>query len=147
MISVIDKELPSAPNPVGNYIPVVQSGNLVYTSGMIPLRDGRLMYEGQVGGIAVSLKDGQEAARLCLLNALSALKAHLGGLDRIKRVIKLTGYVSSAPAFYEQSKVINAASDLLVELFGEAGRHVRSAVGVANLPLNAPVELELVVEV
>ena len=140
-------ELPPAPQPVGHYVPVLPSGNLVFTSGMIPLRDGKVAYQGHVGGLDLGVAEGREAARLCLLNALSALKAHLGSLERIRRIVKLTVYVSSAPAFYEQPAVANGASELLVELFGESGRHVRSAVGVASLPLNAAVELELTVEI
>lgn len=137
--------LPPAPQPVGNYVPVVQTGNLLYTSGMIPTENGQVKFTGQVGGIAVSIEDGQAAARLCILNALSAIQAYLGGsFDRIERVVKVTGFVNSVPGFVQQPQVINAASDLLVEFFGEQGKHARASVGVAGLPLDASVEIELI---
>jgi len=146
-LKALDAELPPAPQPVGNYVPVVQSGSLVMTSGMIPLKDGKIAQEGALGEDGVSVEDGKAAARVCVLNALSALKAHLGSLEKIQRIIKLTGYVSSRPDFYQQPAVINGASDTLVEFFGERGKHARAAVGVAALPMNASVEVDLVVEV
>lgn len=140
--------LPEAPSPVGNYLPVKQLGNLVMTSGMIPVKDGQVLYQGAIGSLANPMEEGQQAARLCCLNALSAIKAHIGDLDKIKQVVKVTGFVSSAPGFYDQPKVINGASDLLVDIFGEEkGKHIRSAVGVMNLPMDASVEIELTVEV
>lgn len=144
----IDTLLPEAPQPVGNYVPVKQVGSLVMTSGMIPVKAGSVVFQGAIGSLANPLKTGQEAAHLCCLNALSAIKSHIGDLNKIKQVVKVTGFVSSAPGFYEQPKVINGASDLLIEVFGEdKGKHIRSAVGVMNLPLDASVEIELTVEV
>jgi enamine deaminase RidA (YjgF/YER057c/UK114 family) len=146
-LSEFEASLPPAPVPVGSYVPVVQVGNLVYTSGVLPTKSGQLAYSGAVGTEAISVDDAQQAARLCAINALSLLKGHLGSLSRIKRVVKVAGFVSSDPTFYQQPAVINGASDLLVEVFGDVGKHARSAVGVAALPLNAPVEIELIVEV
>ncbi len=141
--------LPVAPTPVGSYVPCKVLGNTVFTSGTLPMKEGQLAYVGRVGeGGALTVEEAQEAARLCILNALSILKAELGSLRRIKSVVKLVGFVMGTPEFYAQPAVINGASDLLVTILGEAvGRHARSAVGVANLPLQAPVELELIVEV
>jgi enamine deaminase RidA (YjgF/YER057c/UK114 family) len=139
--------LPPPPLPIGSYVATVQVGNLVHTSGVLPMKEGQVAVTGAVGSWDVSVAEGQEAARLCILNALSLVQHALGSLDRVKRIVKLTGFVNSAPNFYEQPQVMNAASDLLVQYFGEAGKHVRSAVGVASLPKNASVELELVVEV
>ena len=146
-LQALDAMLPEAPNPVGSYVPVVKSGKLLFTSGMIPVEKGELKYKGTVGSIAVSVEDGQAAARLCVLNALAVIKKEIGDLAKIKRIVKLTGFVSSAPSFYQQPAVINGASDFLVEHFGETGKHARSAVGVAALPLDASVEIELIVEV
>ncbi len=143
----LDKLLPPAPKPVGTYVPCVQTGNLVFTSGVLPLVEGTLAYTGAIGGITNSVETGQAAARACLLNALSVIKAQIGDLSKITRVVKLNGYVSSAPDFYEQPTVINGASNYLVEIFGEAGRHARAAIGVNALPMNASVELDLVVEI
>lgn len=145
-LSELDKLLPAAPQPIGSYVPVIQVGNLVMTSGMLPMQDGQLMYTGAIGSISHPVEFGQKAARLCALNALSAIKAYLGSLDRIQRMVKVTGYINSVPDFFEQPQVLNGASDLLVEFFGEAGKHVRAAVGVTSLPRNASVEVELLVE-
>lgn len=139
-------ELPEAPIPLGSYVPFVRTGNLVFLSGMLPLREGKLMRQGRVGK-DISLDEAREEARMATINALSVLKAHLGSLDKVKRCVKITGYVASSPDFTEQPKVLNAASDLLFEIFGEKGRHVRSAVGVNVLPLNSPLEIEFVFEV
>lgn len=139
--------LPHPPVPIGSYVAVTRVDNLLYTSGVLPMKDGQVAFEGPVGCWDMSIPKGQEAARLCLLNALSLLSQELGGLHRIKRVVKVVGYVASARDFYDQPAVLNGASDLLVEIFGEAGKHVRSAVGVTALPRNASVEVELVVEV
>lgn len=139
-------KLPAVAKPAGAYVPVVQSGSLVFTAGQIPVVDGHLRYTGKLGE-NVSVADGQEAARICVLNALAALAAELGSLERIRRIVKVTGFVASAPGFTEQPQVMNGASELLAALFGPAGAHARSAVGVAALPLDAAVEVELVVEV
>ncbi|WP_333653441.1 RidA family protein [Dissulfurispira sp.] len=138
--------IPEAPKPLGSYVPCVQTGNLLFISGMLPLREGKLLRTGRVGE-SVSLQDAQEDARQCVINALSVLRFHLGSLDKIKRCVKLNGYVASAPDFTEQPKVLNAASDLLFEIFGEAGRHARAAVGVSVLPLNSPIEIDFIFEV
>lgn len=138
-------ELPPVPRPAGSYVPATRTGNLVYTAGQLPFRDGELAFEGKVGA-DVSLEEASEAARLCALNALAAAAEAAGGLDGIGRVVKVTGFVASAPGFTGQPAVVNGASDLLGEVFGEAGLHARSAVGVAELPRGVPVEVEMIVE-
>ncbi|HEY6757121.1 MAG TPA: RidA family protein [Nitrososphaera sp.] len=135
--------LPIAPEPSGSYLAVVLSGNLAFVAGQIPIEGKQVKFRGKVDSIEV----GQEAARLCTINALAQLKSSLGSLDRIKRVIKVTGFVNCDPSFVDHSKVINGASDLLVNIFGEKGKHARSAVGVSSLPLNSTVEMEFIVEV
>ncbi len=139
-------ELPSPPRPVATYIPAVQVGDLLFLSGMLPFRDGALALVGKLGR-DLKVEQGYEAARLALLNALAVVRSEVDTLDRVKKVVRLVGYVASAESFVEQPAVINGASDLLVEIFGETGRHARVAVGVAALPLNAPVELEMVFQV
>ncbi len=138
-------ELPPVAKPAGNYVPAVRAGSLLFTAGQVPFEGGELRLTGKVGE-AVSMEEAQRAARLCALNALAAAASEAGGLDRVSRIVKVVGYVASAPGFNGQPQVLNGASDLLGEVFGEAGLHARSAVGVAELPLNAPVEVELVVE-
>ncbi len=138
--------LPEIPTPLGSYIPCVQTGNLLFLSGILPLRNGKLTRTGKVGE-SVSLDEAREDAKTAAINALAVLKSYIGSLDKVKRCIKITGYVASAPDFTEQPKVLNAASDLMFEIFGEAGRHARAAVGVNVLPLNSPVELEFIFEV
>lgn len=138
--------LPEPARPVASYVPAVRSGNLVYVSGQIPTRNGELRRRGKVG-LNVTEDEAYEEARTCLLNALAAVKAVVGSLDEVTRVVKVNGYVNSADGFTDESTVVNGASDLLVKLFGENGRHARAAVGVAELPLNAPVEVDLLVEV
>jgi enamine deaminase RidA (YjgF/YER057c/UK114 family) len=139
-------ELPPAPKPVGSYVPAVRSGNLVFVSGQLPMKDGELMTLGHVGG-EVTMEEAQDCVRQAVLNALAAVAAEIGGLENIARVVRVTGYVASAPGFTEQAKVLNAASELLAEVFGETGRHSRAALGAAELPLGAPVEVEMIVEV
>jgi enamine deaminase RidA (YjgF/YER057c/UK114 family) len=139
-------ELPAAPAPVGSYVPSVMTGNLLYLSGMLPLRRGKLTRTGRVGE-SLSLDEAQEEARQAIISALSVVKAQIYTLERVMRCVKLTGYVASAPDFTDQPKVLNTASDLLYEVFGERGRHTRSAVGVQVLPLNAPIEIELILEI
>src|SRR3712207_3883722 len=138
-------ELPVIPEPAGAYVPATRAGSLVFTAGQLPFENGELRKTGKVGD-AVSAEEAHAAARLCALNALAAAAAEAGGLDRIGRVIKVTGFVASAAGFNAQPQVINGASELIGEVFGEAGLHARSAVGVAELPLDAPVEVELVAE-
>lgn len=137
--------LPNVVPPVASYVPAVRTGNLVFTAGQIPLVDGSLPYSGRVGE-TVTPEQAQQLARVCALNALAAITT-VADLDSILRVVKVVGFVASAPEFSGQPVVVNGASDLLKEVFGEAGAHARSAVGVMSLPLNAPVEVELVVEV
>lgn len=137
--------LPAVAKPLAAYVPAVRTGNLVYTSGQLPTVDGQLTHVGKAGA-AVSAEDAKTAARTCALNALAAINA-LVGIDSVTRVVKVVGFVASAPGFTGQPGVINGASEFLGEVFGNAGIHARSAVGVAELPLDAPVELELIVEV
>jgi enamine deaminase RidA (YjgF/YER057c/UK114 family) len=135
--------LPIPPETVGTYLPVVVSGNLAFVAGQIPIEGNTVKFKGKVESIEL----GQEAARLCTLNALAQLKSSLGSLDKIKRVIKVTGFVNCDASFTDHAKVINGASDLLVNTFGEKGKHVRAAVGVNSLPLDSTVELEIIVEI
>ena len=138
--------VPAVAKPVASYIPAVRSGNHVFTSGQLPMRDGQLITTGKVGG-EVSQDEAVECARQCGLNALAAVKAEIGDLSSIKRIVKVVAFVASTPDFTGQPLVANGVSELLGEVFGDIGRHSRSAVGVAVLPLDAPVEVELVVEV
>ncbi|MCL4426518.1 MAG: RidA family protein [Firmicutes bacterium] len=138
-------KLPEAPKPVAAYIPALQVGGLVYTSGQIPMSAGELKYKGKVGQ-DLSLEEGYKAAQLCAINALAAAKGVVGDLDRIQRVVKVVVYVNSALGFDQQPKVANGASEFLKEVFGEAGQHVRSAVGVAELPLGSATEVELLLQ-
>lgn len=139
-------KLPSPPAPAGSYVPVVISHNLAFVAGQIPTEAGQVKFKGRVGR-DLSIEAGQQAARLCTVNALAQLKSALGSLDKIKRVIKVTGFVNCDLTFTDQPKVINGASDLLVQVFGEAGKHARAAVGVSSLPMDSAVEVELIVEV
>ncbi len=138
-------ELPAVPAPAGAYVPAIRAGTLIFTAGQLPVEEGELRTTGKVGD-AVSLESAKGAARLCALNALAAAAAEAGGLNRIAGVVRVTGYVASAPRFNRQPEVIDGASELIGQIFGDAGLHVRSAVGVAELPLEAPVEVELVAE-
>ena len=137
--------LPTPPQPVATYVPSVRVGDLLFISGVVPSRDGRIAFQGKVGG-SLSKEEGYEAAKVSLLNALANIRQAAGSLDRVQRIVKMTGYVASHEGFREQPYVINGASDLLVEIFGEAGRHARAAVGVAELPMGVPVELELTIQ-
>jgi len=137
--------LPAVTKPLAAYVPAVRTGNLVYTAGQLPLVDGKLTHTGKAGA-EVSPEHARVAARTCALNALAAIDA-LVGIDNVTRIVKVVGFVASAPGFSGQPGVINGASELLGEVFGEAGQHARSAVGVSELPLDAPVEVELIVEV
>ena len=139
-------ELPELAAPVAAYLPTVQTGNLVFTAGQLPFIAGVLPATGKVGA-EVPAAEATEYARVAVLNALAAVKAEIGSLDRVRRIVKLVGFVASDPEFTGQPAVINGASELLGQIFGDAGKHARSAVGVAVLPLDAPVELELIVEV
>jgi enamine deaminase RidA (YjgF/YER057c/UK114 family) len=139
-------ELPAASAPAGNYVPVNRTGNLLYTSGQIPVQDGEIVYRGYVGA-DFDIEPAYAAARLCTLSALAAVRAELGSLDRVAKVVKVTGFVRSSAGFTDQPKVINGASDLLVEIFGDKGRHARAAVGVNELPLGVCVEVEFIFEI
>ncbi|MFO0752316.1 MAG: RidA family protein [Thermodesulfovibrionales bacterium] len=139
-------ELPEAAKPLGSYVPCVRTGNLLFLSGILPLRAGKLIRTGRVGE-ALSLEEAQQDARQIVINALAVIRSHLGNLDAVSRCVKLNGFVASGPGFTGQPAVLNAASDLLFEIFGEAGRHARAAVGVYGLPLDAPLEIDFIFEV
>jgi enamine deaminase RidA (YjgF/YER057c/UK114 family) len=145
-LSELGLVLPDAPKPVAAYIPAKQSGKLVFTAGQLPMVNGELISKGLLGQ-EVAIEDANKAARVCTLNALAAIKGVIGDLDRIKQIVRVVGYVASIPTFTQQPSVVNGASELLLEIFGNAGKHARSAVGMAVLPLNASVEIELTVEV
>jgi enamine deaminase RidA (YjgF/YER057c/UK114 family) len=138
--------LPETPKPVAAYIPAKQTGNLVFTAGQLPMLNGELISRGLLGQ-DVEIDEANKAARICTLNALAAIKGVIGDLDRIKQIVRVVGYVASVPTFTQQPAVVNGASELLLEIFGENGKHARSAVGMAVLPLNASVEIELTVEI
>jgi enamine deaminase RidA (YjgF/YER057c/UK114 family) len=139
-------ELPAASAPAANYVPCVRTGNLLYVSGQVPMLDGKLQYVGRCGA-EYGVEEGQACARICALNILAQAKAALGTLDAVTRVVKVNGYVNTTPDFPDHPKVVNGASDLFAEVFGDAGRHARAAVGVANLPFGVAVEVEAVLEV
>lgn len=144
-ISDLGIVLPQVATPAGAYVPAVVSGNLVFTAGQIPLVEGKLAATGKVGK-DLSAEQAKEIARICALNAVAAVKSVIGDLDRVKKVVKVVGFVASDPEFSQQPAVVNGASELLEQIFGDKGIHARSAVGVAVLPLDAPVEVELIVE-
>jgi enamine deaminase RidA (YjgF/YER057c/UK114 family) len=138
--------LPTPPKPAGSYIPVVVSKSWAFVSGQIPIKDGKVAFIGKVP-TSQSIENAQKAAKLCAINALAQLKAELGNLDKIKKIIKISGYVNSEQNFSEHPKVINAASDFLYDVFGEKGKHSRIAIGVNSLPLDSTVELDMIVEI
>jgi len=138
--------LPAVTAPVAAYVPAVRTGNYAYTSGQLPIVDGELQATGKVGE-SVSPEEAVALARICALNALAAAAGAAGGLDAITRIVKVTCFIASAPSFTGQSQVANGASELLIDVFGDSGRHARSAVGMAVLPLDSPVEVELIAEV
>jgi enamine deaminase RidA (YjgF/YER057c/UK114 family) len=139
-------ELPAIPKPLAAYIPAKQSGKLVFTAGQLPMVNGELISKGLLGK-DVEIEEANNAARICTLNALAAIKGVIGDLDKIKQVVRVVGYVASLPTFTQQPAIVNGASELLLEIFDDAGKHARSAVGMAVLPLNASVEIELTVEI
>jgi enamine deaminase RidA (YjgF/YER057c/UK114 family) len=143
-------ELPEAPRSAGSYVQIVTTGNLLFVSGQIPVDPGsiplQVRFKGKVGK-DLSVKEGQEAARLCMINALAQLKSVLGNLDKIKKFVKVSGFVNCDASFTNHPQVINGASDFIVQLFGEKGRHSRSAIGASSLPLDSAVELEVIVEI
>jgi enamine deaminase RidA (YjgF/YER057c/UK114 family) len=145
-VTELGLEIPSPAAPVASYVPVVVSGGLAFVSGQVAMESGRLLFEGRVGA-ELTVEEGSDAARRCALQVLAALRAELGSLDRVRRIVRVGVFVASAPGFTEQPKVANGASDLLGDVFGQAGRHARAAVGVAELPLGAPVEVEAIAEI
>ena len=145
-LDLLSINLPEIPKPVAAYIPAKQSGNLVFTAGQLPMVNGELISKGLLGQ-DVEIEDAKNAAKICTLNGLAAIKGVIGDLDRIKQIVRVVGYVASDPTFTQQPAVVNGASELLLEIFGENGKHARSAVGMAVLPLNASVEIELTVEI
>ena len=138
--------LPPPQAPVAAYVPAVTTGDLVYISGTLPMQEGKLLYTGKLGK-ELTVEQGVECARWAILNALATLQRQIGDLDRVRQIVRLAGFIASAEGFIQQPQVLNGASLLLVELFGEKGKHVRTAVGAAELPLNAPVEVELIVQI
>ena len=144
-IKSIGIKLPIPPNPAGSYIPVVKSGNLLFVSGQIPMEDGKVALTGKVSD--ANIETAQKSARMCAINILAQLKKELGDLEKISKIVRLSGFVNSVPEFTQQPKVINAASDLLYEIFGECGKHSRIAVGVSSLPLNSMTEIDAIVEI
>jgi len=144
-LSELGITLPTPPAPAGSYIPAVRAGNLVFLSGQIPLQGGKIAFAGKVADDNIG--DARKSARVCAINILAQLKAVLGSLDRVKRIVRVSGFVNSDPDFGQHPEVINAASDLLFEVFGEAAKHSRIAVGVASLPLNSMTEIDAIVEV
>ena len=143
---IIGYELPIAPKPLASYVPATKSGNLIYTSGQLPFKDGKLLAEGKVGK-DISEDKAIECARLSAINCLSAVKALTGNLDKIEQIVKLVIFVNSAANFTGQPKIANGASDFLVQVLGDKGKHSRSAVGVSELPLNSPVEVEMILRI
>jgi enamine deaminase RidA (YjgF/YER057c/UK114 family) len=139
-------EIPDVVAPLASYVPAARTGSLVYTAGQLPIVKGELAATGKVGA-EIDPERATELARLCGLNAIAAIRAEIGELSRVRRIVKVVGFVASAPDFYGQPQVVNGVSDLLGEVFGDAGKHARSAVGVAVLPRDAPVEVELIAEV
>ena len=144
-IKSIGINLPIPPNPAGSYIPVVKSGNLLFVSGQIPIEDGKVSFTGKVSD--TNIETAQKSARICAINILAQLKKEIGDLGKISRIVRLSGFVNSVPEFTQHPKVINAASDLLYEIFGESGKHTRIAVGVSSLPLNSMTEIDAIVEI
>lgn len=138
--------IPETPKPVAAYIPAIQVDNLIYTSGQIPIVNGEIKYKGKLGD-NITKEQGYDAARICAINALSAIRSVIGSLDKIEQVVKVVGFVASAEGFTEQPAVVNGASEFLQEVFGKKGIHARSAVGVAELPLGVPVEVEMIVKI
>ncbi len=138
-------KLTAPPAPAGSYVPIVKSGNLLFVSGQIPIEDGKLAYTGKVTNDTI--ETGQKSAKLCAINILAQLKKELGDLEKIQKIIRLNGFVNAGPEFSAHPKVINGASDLFFEIFGEKGKHSRIAVGVSNLPLNSMTEIDAIVQI
>jgi len=138
-------KLPTPPTPAGSYVPAVRTGSLLYISGQIPMEDGKVVFTGKVSD--ENLETAQKSARMCAINLLAQIKRELGDLDKVSKIVRLSGFVNSVPGFSQHPKVINSASDLFFEIFGEKGKHSRIAVGVASLPLDSMTEIDAIVEV
>lgn len=138
--------LPEAPKPLGFYVPSVRAGELLFLSGILPLKEGTLIYKGKVGK-DLTIEEAQEAAKKAIINALAVIKGAIGSLEKVKRIVRLSGYVASAPGFNQQPAVLNPASEILSTVFGDKGLHSRIAIGVSELPMDSPVEIELIVQV
>ena len=145
-LALLNITLPIPPKPAGSYVPVVTTGKILFVSGQIPIKDGKVAYLGKVSK-DISLEEAQAAAKLCIINALAQIKNEIGSLDKISKFVRVSGFVNSTPDFTDQPKVINAASDLIFEIFGAKGQHSRIAIGVASLPLNSCVEIDVIVEI
>ena len=145
-IEELDIDIPEPQEPVGAYIPARRAENLVFCSGQGPMKDGEAIYKGKVGS-DLSVEEGYEAARVSAINCLAAIKGEIGQLDKVKKIVKVRGFVSSAPEFNDQPGVVNGASEILHEIFGDNGKHARAAIGVSELPINIPVEVEMIVSV
>mgnify|MGYP005632515783 FL=1 len=143
-IKALEITLPNPPTPAGSYIPAVKTGNLLFISGQIPMEEGKVLFTGKVSDD--NLETAQKSAKMCAINLLAQMKRELGDLDKVTRIVRLSGFVNSDPEFYQHPKVINAASDLFFEIFGDKGKHSRIAVGVACLPLNSMTEIDAIVE-
>ena len=143
-INSLEIRLPNPPTPAGSYIPAVKTGNLLFISGQIPMEEGKVKFTGKVTDD--NLETAQKSARMCAINLLAQMKRELGDLDKVTRIVRLSGFVNSDPEFYQHPKVINAASDLIFEIFGDKGKHSRIAVGVACLPLNSMTEIDAIIE-
>ena len=143
-IKALKITLPNPPTPAGSYIPAVKTGNLLFISGQIPMEEGKVLFTGKVSDD--NLETAQKSAKMCAINLLAQMKRELGNLDKVTRIVRLSGFVNSDPEFYQHPKVINAASDLIFEIFGDKGKHSRIAVGVACLPLNSMTEIDAIVE-
>ncbi len=144
-INLLGISIPVPPKPAGSYLPVVISNNIAYVSGQIPVKDGKVIFQGKVND--KNLEEAKQSAKLCAINILAQLKRELGTLDRISKIIKISGFVNSDSDFFQQPNVINAASDLFFEIFGEKGQHARIAVGVSSLPLNSMTEIDAIIEI
>lgn len=144
-INALGIKIPEPPTPAGSYVPVVRTGNLLFISGQIPMENGKVMYTGKVS--EKNIDTAQKSAKMCAVNILAQIKRETANFERVKKIVRLSGFVNSEPGFSQQPKVINAASDLFFEIFGEKGKHSRIAVGVASLPLNSMTEIDAIVEV
>ncbi|MDH3386126.1 MAG: RidA family protein [Nitrosopumilus sp.] len=144
-MEILGIKLPSPPTPAGSYIPVVKTGDLIYISGQIPIENGKVKFTGKVSD--ENLETAQQSARMCAINILAQIKRELGDLDKVSKIVKISGFVNSVPEFTQHPKVINSASDLIFEIFGEKGKHSRIAVGVVSLPLNSMTEIDAIVQV